>query len=378
LSRGTAWYDQALSETVLESIDFEYDENIPSQWWCILGGSTQLVQHMSQTLKNQPQTDMRVTRIDWDQTDDVMKVYTNGSTTSSTPYTAVFNSTTLGTLKMMDTSRAGLSYGIKQAMRSLAYGPSAKVGLVFSEAWWKTQLKNPIQLGGQGHSDLNIRTCVYPSYNILTPTGDHVLLCTYTWQADAERIGSLMCCTAEPTTLDHASTVKDEAKLIDLILWDLARMHAAPGEDVGTLYNMISGYHKGQDHFAHDWTHDPNTAGAFAFFRPEQFSSMWPRLTAPSNNFVVIGEAASPHHAWVVGALESAVVGVYQWLKSNESRTGYTAALNVLLNGVQGQPMPPFCGLPDYIDQSVADWNGLIATVQKEQTLQQARTEGKA
>jgi hypothetical protein len=31
----------------------------------------------------------------------------------------------------------------------------------------------------------------------------------------------------------------------------------------------------------------------------------------PSGNLVVAGEAASPHHVWVVGALESAVVGLY-------------------------------------------------------------------
>jgi monoamine oxidase len=333
---------------------------------------------MKAKLKFQPQINTRVTRIDWDQADQVMNLYTNGSTTTPTAYTGVFHSTTLGTLRMIDTSRAGLGYGIKQAMRSLAYGPSAKVGLVFSEPWWRTKLNKPILLGGQGHSDLNIRTCVYPSYNILNPLGDHVLLCTYTWQQDAERIGSLMCSTADPATLSHAQVVQDEAKLIDLILWDLARMHAGEGEDVGDLYTMISGHHQGKDHFAHDWTHDPNTAGAFAFFRPEQFASMWPKIIAPSSNFNVIGEAASPHHAWVVGALESAVVGVYQWLNSNLSKPGYTNAINILENGAPGQPMPPFCGLPDYIDKSVMDWNALIASLQQEQTLQQVRAKGKA
>src|SRR5437762_5904078 len=32
---------------------------------------------------------------------------------------------------------------------------------------------------------------------------------------------------------------------------------------------------------------------------------------------VIVGEAASPHHAWVVGALESVVHGIHAWLGLN-------------------------------------------------------------
>ena len=46
--RGTNWYDQAFSEVVLESLDFEFpkpgDPDI--EWYCILGGAQQLATKM--------------------------------------------------------------------------------------------------------------------------------------------------------------------------------------------------------------------------------------------------------------------------------------------------------------------------------------------
>jgi len=358
VSRGTGWYDQALSEIVFENIDFD-----ATNWYCVLGGANQLAQRMAATLpqQKQPSLNTRVTRIDWDGSK--MQVFANGSTTTSTPYTAVFNSTSLSTLKMIDTSRANLKYGVKHAMRSLSYGPAAKIALVFSEPWWRTKLPvNNIKMGGLGHSDLNIRTCVYPSYNLYDSNGKYVLLCSYSWQADAQRIGALMDNAHDP----------NESTLVNLVLWDLARMHTPAGETVESTYSLITQYfdEDANIHHAHDWTHDPNTAGAYAFFRPDQFAHLWPGLALPSPEFVIIGEHASPHHAWVVGALESAVVGVYQWLKNNTSLPGVVGkekgALTILQNGVLGQPIPPWCGIPQYIDWSVVDWNVYNNAFEKE------------
>lgn len=36
----------------------------------------------------------------------------------------------------MDLIKAGLRYGTKQAIRSLGYGASCKVGMKFKKAWW--------------------------------------------------------------------------------------------------------------------------------------------------------------------------------------------------------------------------------------------------
>jgi monoamine oxidase len=297
----------------------------------------------------------RVSKISWDNGQSQATVNTTASDTWT--YDAIFNSTTLSTLKLMDLSGIqGLPYGTKQAIRCLAYGPSAKVGLVFSDPWWRSLAVNPILSGGQGHSDLNIRTCVYPSYNIgdiAKNDKEFVLLCSYTWQADAERIGSWI------------GQDGDEPDLINLILQDLARMHASQTQSAEELLTIITKSYTKQ-YYAHDWTHDPNTAGAFAFFRPGQFAHLWPQLSRAnaSPNFYIIGEHASAHHAWVVGALESAVAGVYQWLSNNSTLPGVSGPNGALALLKTPQPGIPFVGLPEYIEPSVLEWNKHLNTME--------------
>ena len=67
---------------------------------------------------------------------------------------------------------------------------------------------------------------------------------------------------------------------------------------------------------AYDWSKDPNAAGAFALFSPGNFSEHYPSLITPASDsrFFIVGEAASAHHAWIVGALDSAMRGVCQML----------------------------------------------------------------
>lgn len=292
----------------------------------------------------------RVSKLAYDNRTHRGKITTASDTWS---YDAIFNSTTLSTLNLMDlTGVQGLPYGTKQAIRSLAYGPSAKVGMVFSDPWWRKLKSNPILSGGLGHSDLNIRTCVYPSYNVGSISADEkefVLLCSYTWQADADRIGSLM----RPDG--------DESALINLVLQDLARMHASPEQPAEELLLIIKAAYNGK-YYAHDWARDPNTAGAFAFFRPGQFAELWPQLNRnnATPNFYIIGEHASAHHAWVVGALESAVTGVYHWLKNNPHLPGVDGAKGALKLLGREEKGNPFVGLPDYVEDTVWEWNKVL------------------
>ena len=76
-----------------------------------------------------------------------------------------------------------------------------------------------------------------------------------------------------------------------------------------------------------------------------------------SSNFYIIGEAASAHHAWVMGALESAVVGVYQWLSNNKTLPGVSGAKGALKLLETPQAGVPFMGLPAYVETSVLEWN---------------------
>jgi monoamine oxidase len=259
-------------------MDFEYPGGRDTHWYCILGGAQQLGKILQDRIHRKPHYNHRVTSI---AATGLRKVdvtasighYPNdiNTTTKSFRFNAVLNTTALGCLRHMDLSRAGLPYPTTLALRSLGYGPAAKVAIKFSRAWWIHDLEDhSIRRGGLGHSDLSLRTCVYPSYNIYDPsTSSAVLLCSYTWQQDAQRIGSL---TSSSPNITHAQKVVDEANLETLLLRDLARLHRNERQTEDDIFTLISGLYV--DHHAHDWSADPNAAGAFAFFRPQQFTRL--------------------------------------------------------------------------------------------------------
>ncbi|KAF2094596.1 hypothetical protein NA57DRAFT_68625 [Rhizodiscina lignyota] len=387
---GMDWYDQAHSENVFESLDFDYaydPSKGPWPFYCVLGGAQELAKRMEKPLQGQkPQYAMKSTAISTYNTssspnDQGINLTVSNSQGSGDPtvetkqYNVLFNSTTLACLQQMDLSTAGVNYGTKQATRSLGYGPSAKVAIKFKTAWWIHSLQPPITSGGLGHSDLMIRTCVYPSYNIEDKSDTHaVLLCSYSWQQDAERMGAMISSLPdydwkhpELDTDLHKARNADDARmgLIDQLLWDLARMHTTTGkeEDIKKFYeNTIKCNY--MDHYSHDWTHDPHTMGAFAFFRPQQFSTIWPRIIEPSGDLVIVGEAASPHHAWVVGALESAVHGVHSWLTGQGARLDNAKVAAQLLETAESGN--PYVGLPDYMPQDLARHIGLLGAIQGE------------
>lgn len=368
MNGGTDWYDQAFSETVLESLDFDYGdawnpkESDKYPWWCIMGGAQQLPILMEKQLKNKPRYKAPVSAIRAVSGQDHQMEIDLKTGESQLQYSGVFNTTTLGCLRRIDTTKCDIPNGTKMAMRSLAYGQSCKVGIKFDHSWWKFDLpeERRITHGGLGHSDLHIRTLVYPSYNILVEKDEPaVLLVSYTWQQDAERIGAI---------ISRESPAKEE-ELKELLLRELARLHSDTPEEEARLYSIIQRSY--QDHYSHDWSQDANTAGAFAFFRAQQFSTLWPKIIQPSGNLVLTGEAASPHHAWVVGALESAVVGLYSWLYNRmQDVPGAIDAMKLIDGTDKLEPKPekpvPFLGLPDYITQKHAQYLGLVANLRLE------------
>ncbi|KAK1756354.1 hypothetical protein QBC47DRAFT_444804 [Echria macrotheca] len=375
MNGGTDWYDQAFSETVLESLDFTYndpkkDKKDPNQypWWCIMGGAQQLPILMEQQLSKKPayNTAVKAIRAIPDGLSPWQMEVTTTSDIIPKQYNGVFNTTTLGCLRRIDTSGCAISNPAKMAHRALAYGQSCKVGIKFSHAWWLHSLpkEHRITSGGLGHSDLHIRTVVYPSYNIHDdPSQPAVLLVSYTWQQDAERVGALIS--------QDSPAGEDELK--KLLLRELAKLHTETPEAELLLHEQLRDLWY-LDHYAHDWSHDAHTAGAFAFFRAQQFSTLWPRIVMPSGNLVVAGEAASPHHAWVVGALESAVVGLYSWLSARQDIPGAAEVMRVIDGEVQLDKTlgdcNPFLGLPFYMPKEHARVMGVIAGVKGEQRLE--------
>ncbi|UKZ79119.1 hypothetical protein TrVFT333_006869 [Trichoderma virens FT-333] len=306
LSTGTNLFDQAFAESVVDSFHFDGSSNAdPATWWRIKGGTERLTHEMQRLLQHaKVQTGKRVEGIYMNpksaKGEASMSVMCAGERKKREGYHTVFNTTSLGCLGRMDLTTLDLHPVQRDAIRSLHYDDSTKVALKFSHPWW---IDHGITHGGAGSTDRPIRVCVYPSYEsddkdeILKKPA--VLLASYTWSQDATRMGSL---------LQPGAVHPKEEELVDLILRDLASLHNLAYDDLKKLYIGV--------HHGFSWSQDPFTAGAFALFGPGQFSNFYPYLTRPASkgNFHIVGEAASTHHAWVVGSLNSAYAAVYKFL----------------------------------------------------------------
>ena len=103
---------------------------------------------------------------------------------------------------------------------------------------------------------------------------------------------------------------EEQHELKELMIYNLARLHSMDDTDFKKTYDMIEGAYI--THHAYDWSKDPHASGAFALFSPGNFSQHYPALVRPwtDSRLYIVGEAASAHHAWIVGALDSAMRGV--------------------------------------------------------------------
>ncbi|KAG9218552.1 hypothetical protein PLEOSDRAFT_1064574 [Pleurotus ostreatus PC15] len=287
--KSTGWYDRSLAETVLEDMAF----NLQGPWKLIDGGSQTLAAIMENYLKTRTSGSIafnsRVTGVAAGNSE--MHVSIDGHAEAKS-YPHVISTLPVPCLRALDLSQCGLTLRQSNALRQLTYGPSIKIGIKFQTAWWSTAKDkdgNPLDIvGGQSVTDRPIRTIVYPSYG-LPDTPSTVLIASYCWTNDAERLGALI------------GTGKDtyNGQLKELVLRDLA-----------TVHNLDISFLAGEfvDMYPWDWSHDPLTTGAFAFFGPGMFSEVYKYLTIPTPNgrFHFAGEALSVRHAWVVGALDSA------------------------------------------------------------------------
>lgn len=102
---------------------------------------------------------------------------------------------------------------------------------------------------------------------------------------------------------------EDDLKLV--VLHNLARLHSSTDTEYKELYQLPTEEYL--DHQAYNWYADPSSVGAFTFFGPGHFRNMRPSVVQSNGKHIIIGEAASSHHGWVVGALESDVRGVCQF-----------------------------------------------------------------
>ncbi|KDN64642.1 putative flavin containing amine oxidoreductase [Colletotrichum sublineola] len=195
-------------------------------------------------------------------------------------------------------------------------------------------------------TDLPLQVCVYPSYNIHDPVDEPaVLLVSYTWGQEAQRIASLI----------SSDTPSGEEELKKVLLHNLAMLHSSKASSYEDTLCYITGLY--DTHHAYDWYRDPHMAGAFAYFGPGQFWDLYPAITKPNafGQLYFVGEAASAHHAWVVGALESVVRAAWNMFNllhqgslkelGGKGYEPYIKAMDLLQGDVEDEGLP-FYPLP--------------------------------
>jgi monoamine oxidase len=161
-------------------------------------------------------------------------------------YSHVIATLPLPVLRTIDLKDSKLDIVQSNAIHKLQYGPSIKIGILFTENWWTTGADKdgkPFNIvGGQSFTDLPIRTVVYPSYGVNTTAPSHTLIASYSWTNDAERMGAL---------IGTGKQTYDE-QLKHLVLSNLAEVHNA---DYQYLKDRVV------DIYSWDWSHNPLTMG---------------------------------------------------------------------------------------------------------------------
>ncbi|KAG1821131.1 uncharacterized protein BJ212DRAFT_1337791 [Suillus subaureus] len=286
------FFDQAFTEYVI--LGSEFNDQKDYGWKCIDGGSSVAISAMlNRIAPHKPEYCTTATRIALNRVHAKVevKLVTLSGQSSVRQYDSVFNTTSLGCSQHMDLVDAELHPAQRDALRCLRYDTSCKVAIKFKTPWWITRCG--ITEGGTSFGDIPIRTCCYPSYSIHDdPKKPAVLIASYTVGQDAQRIGTLI----------NQDSPSGESGLKEVVLRDLARLHARSGITYDFLVTEYITHH------AYDWRNNPLSGGAFAIFAPGQFSHLYPYLVRPAadGKLHFAGEASSAHHAWVVGALESA------------------------------------------------------------------------
>lgn len=192
-----------------------------------------------------------------------------------------------------------LSYGKRRAIIELHYDSATKIMLEFSRRWWEFteedwqreleaiepglhaqygEQEATHVFGGWSVTDNANRTIYYPSHPIAGSAGG-VVQASYTWADDASRWDAM----------------DDE----DRYVYALRGLQEVHGDRLVAFYTG-----RGQ---TQSWMRDPYAFGEAAVFTPGQTLELHPDIPTPEGPLHFAGEHTSLKHAWVEGAIESAV-----------------------------------------------------------------------
>ncbi|KAJ4012635.1 hypothetical protein NW752_008348 [Fusarium irregulare] len=317
----TGLFDQAFIESLCDYSDFQAANGKP--WWRLEGGMSIVTDKMNKCIGDpkwvpdnpislKVKTKTPVVAMSENKSGDKIEVTLAGADEPES-YDMVFNTTAMGPLQRMDIAGLVPGFGlpgtqkkILTGIRALSYDRACKVAIKFKTRWWKDMYKTSTThdvIGGVSGTDLSISNVVYPSWD----DGDKaaVLMVSYSWAQDATRMGALI-----PDYSKQKPSIDDT--VVKQSFQDLVRLWSKSDPNI-TVDFLTDQY---VTHHAYAWSHDPYTGGAFALFGPGQFKYMYPEFQhiLCGGKFAICGEALSPHHAWISGALDSGYLTMVRWL----------------------------------------------------------------
>jgi monoamine oxidase len=195
-----------------------------------------------------------------------------------------------------------------QAIREINYSPSKKTLFFCNKRFWEENRDYGKINGGISTTDMMIQTIVYPSdhYNCsnlnysdigqptvpqlrktnetyCSPGEPGVITASYNFNLDATRLGN----APEPTRFN---ITKRQVEMV----------HGLPQ---GYLDSVV------RKHISFNWNNAPWQRGAFAIFNPAQKRIFSYEMLMPeyNNHIYFAGEHTSATHAWIQGALQTAM-----------------------------------------------------------------------
>ena len=181
------------------------------------------------------------------------------------------------------------SYWKHRAVIELHYDSATKVLLEFSERFWEwgpeewvarlgDEYRGHRALGGGSITDSPNRFIYFPSHRVEGSSGG-VVLASYTWADDANRWDSI------PEDDRYGFALKG---LTEIYGKGIKRFFTGAGKTESWMQNFYS-------------------FGEAAIFAPGQLTELHPHIATPEGPIHFAGEHTSLKHAWIEGAIESAI-----------------------------------------------------------------------
>ncbi|KAM6224164.1 L-amino-acid oxidase-like [Rhynchocyon petersi] len=172
--------------------------------------------------------------------------------------------------------KPSLSLLKEQALRSVHYNSATKVTLACTKRFWE---EDGIS-GCKSTTDRPSRFIYYPNH--VFPNGTGVILASYTQDDDSAFFTSI-----------------NDARVVDIVLDDLAAVHNRPKEEIQALcpYHAIK-----------HWSKDPYSLGGYLHFTPYQYVDYAKELCKPEGKKKQVyfaGEHTAFPHGWIDTAIKS-------------------------------------------------------------------------